>query len=431
MCLIPALVSGVIADEHRARRSITSSQADYRVPRLYWENWAARMVHVATFVALGIPVVCLLALYGGLNPENVFYVYGGTLTTVIFTSGFSILLSIMARRPRDAIVAAYGIGAVWLLVPLWIQPTARYLDGGSLWWVRPLNEWALMTNPRFVWEYTPNLMFRLGGPRGAWFATQFSKAFYWMVALQSLFGILFITLAVLGLRPMRGSSWPGAQPQVGRWWRLVTRLRAITLARVAAPLTQNRLLSTPAARPPCGDDPMLWKERHTSIGGGLRWLGSRPVVLSFSVLLGCFLFDVASPLIVDNWSAGGNGAFRPDVSEALRGTSMVLAVMGMLGVAASAAVSLTGEREQDTWISLATTLLTPNEIIRASNSAQSGASAGSGWRYSRYGPSECCSGRFIRWAPWPRPRTLCSSPGSLQRSVSWPHRLRKTRPGRS
>src|SRR4029077_10941542 len=42
-----------------------------------------------------------------------------------------------------------------------------------------------------------------------------------------------------------------------------------------------------------------------------------------------------------------------------------LAVLAMLGVAAAAAVSLTGEREQDTWTSLATTLLTPAEIVRA------------------------------------------------------------------
>jgi hypothetical protein len=53
------------------------------------------------------------------------------------------------------------------------------------------------------------------------------------------------------------------------------------------------------------------------------------------------------------------------VSDALRSSSMILAVLGMLGVAASAAVSMTGEREQDTWISLATTLLTPAEIVRA------------------------------------------------------------------
>ena len=60
-------------------------------------------------------------------------------------------------------------------------------------------------------------------------------------------------------------------------------------------------------------------------------------------------------------------AFRSqaEVSAWLRTASVALAVLGMLGVAASAAVSLTGEREQDTWISLATTLLTPAEVIRA------------------------------------------------------------------
>jgi hypothetical protein len=44
---------------------------------------------------------------------------------------------------------------------------------------------------------------------------------------------------------------------------------------------------------------------------------------------------------------------------------MVLAVLGILGVAAAAAVSITSEREQDTWTSLMPTLLTPAEIVRA------------------------------------------------------------------
>ena len=89
----------------------------------------------------------------------------------------------------------------------------------------------------------------------------------------------------------------GRQPQTGWWSRLAARVRAITRARAAAALTQNELLITPLDRPPCGDDPMLWKERHTSLGGGLRWLGSRPMVLFFSVLLGCYLLDVAYPVV--------------------------------------------------------------------------------------------------------------------------------------
>ena len=89
------------------------------------------------------------------------------------------------------------------------------------------------------------------------------------------------------------------------------------------------------------------------------------MVLFFSVLLGCYLLDVAYPTVAGVFDAGGRRESRMVVSDALRGSSMALAVLGMLGIAASAAVSVTGEREQDTWISLSTTLLTPGEIIRA------------------------------------------------------------------
>jgi hypothetical protein len=53
------------------------------------------------------------------------------------------------------------------------------------------------------------------------------------------------------------------------------------------------------------------------------------------------------------------------MNEAIRESSTALTVLGMLAVAAAAAVSLTGEREQDTRVSLATTDLTPDEIVRA------------------------------------------------------------------
>jgi hypothetical protein len=164
---------------------------------------------------------------------------------------------------------------------------------------------------------------------------------------------------------MRGNAWPGGQPQTGWWSRLVNRFQAITRARVATSLTQNQLLIAPPNRAPCGDDPMFWKERHTSAGGGLRWLGSRPMVLFFGVLLGCYLLDVSYPVLSDWLDGRWRQAPSAEVSDALRGSSEVLAVLAMLGVAAAAAVSLTGEREQDTWTSLATTLLTPAEIVRA------------------------------------------------------------------
>jgi hypothetical protein len=81
LCLIPALVAGVIADEHQRKTLHYLLASQLSSAEIVLGKLAARMAHIGTYVALGVPVVCLLALYGGLNPENVFYVYLGTSTT--------------------------------------------------------------------------------------------------------------------------------------------------------------------------------------------------------------------------------------------------------------------------------------------------------------------------------------------------------------
>ena len=110
---------------------------------------------------------------------------------------------------------------------------------------------------------------------------------------------------------------------------------------------------------------MLWKERFTRMSGGLKWLGSRPVALFFIVLLGCYLFDVARPALGDVITGKWHDSYFNQVNTGLRFASRVLAVLAVLPISAAAASSITSEREQDTWISLATSLLTPAEIIRA------------------------------------------------------------------
>ena len=116
------------------------------------------------------------------------------------------------------------------------------------------------------------------------------------------------------------------------------------------------------------------------MGGGLKWLGSRSVVLFFSVLLGCYLFDVAWPALSQLAGLRVAVESRTEMNAALRESSTALGILAMLTIAAASAVSLTGEREQDTWISLATTLLTPGEIIRAKQFGAVSSAGGSGWR---------------------------------------------------
>ncbi len=149
LCLLPALVAGVIADDHQRKTLHYLLASRLSSGEIVFGKLGARLIHVGTFVALGLPVVALLLLYGGLNPENVLYVYLGTFTTVMSVAGFAILISVLARRPRDAVLVTYAVEAIWLLGPPAIHPIATYLDG-SLSWVAPLNNVLLLTNPIVV-----------------------------------------------------------------------------------------------------------------------------------------------------------------------------------------------------------------------------------------------------------------------------------------
>jgi ABC-type transport system involved in multi-copper enzyme maturation permease subunit len=375
MLLIPALVSGVIADEHQRMTLHYLLASRLSSAEIVLGKMGARLVHVGSFVALGLPVVSLLMLYGGINPMNILYVYSGTLSVTILVAGISIFISILARRPREAMLSAYALEGLWLYVSLAIAPYSKALDW-PLGWVEPVNDVVLMSNPIPLWyQATSFTSTKIVWVERAWLAGRVSSFWAWdggfewefakMAVLQVGFGLLFLGLAIAGLRPLRGSSWPGCEPRAGWWTRLQARYRSVADARAARALARNELLRERAQRPACGENPMLWKERYTRLGGGLRWLSSRPVALFFSVLLGCILFDVGAPVAYDllrgQWSQRSWSA----MNDVIRATSAALALLGMLAVAAASATSLTGEREQDTWTSLATTLLNPGEIIRA------------------------------------------------------------------
>jgi ABC-type transport system involved in multi-copper enzyme maturation permease subunit len=151
LLLIPALVAGVIADEHQRKTLHYLLASRLSSAEIVLGKLGARLLHVGTFVALGLPVISLLGLYGGINPEYVFHVYLGTFTTVLFVAGLSILISTLARRPRDAILAAYGLEAAWIYGTDWISLFAHDL-GGPFFWVGTVNDWLMLSNPFVVWR---------------------------------------------------------------------------------------------------------------------------------------------------------------------------------------------------------------------------------------------------------------------------------------
>jgi ABC-type transport system involved in multi-copper enzyme maturation permease subunit len=365
LLLVPALVAGVIADEHQRKTLHYLLASRLSSAEIVLGKLGARLWHLGVFVALGLPVVSLLGLYGGINPQYVFHVYLTTFTTVLVVASLSILVSTLARRPREAIVATYGLEAAWIYGPIWISPFAHEL-GGAFFWVGPVNDWMMLSNPLTLWHELTwrTSSIRWGNRMGPWFFLQLHERSYWLAGLQAVFFLLFLTLAIIGLRPLRGSTWPGSQPKKGWLTRLREWLRALERNKTVAALTKNELLADRPDHPPCGNNPIVWKERYTTVGGGLRWLGGRPMVLFCSVLLGCYVLDVVQPVISRMFQRDPDYVVLASVNESFRLASIALAVLGMVAIASTAAVSLTDEREQDTWISLATTLLTPGEIVR-------------------------------------------------------------------
>jgi ABC-type transport system involved in multi-copper enzyme maturation permease subunit len=351
MVLTPALVAGVIADERQRKTLDYLLASQLSSTEIVLGKLAARLLHVGVLVAIGLPVVCLIALFGGLDPWDVLAIYVGTGSVTLFVASLSIALSTVARRPREAILVAYILLASWLILPTMIDPIAWHLDW-PLRWVKPVNDLVLLAHPLQVWWQMRGVArFRINQWGAPGFVAKLANDAFWsglvMVGIQSALSALFLILAVWKIRRLKrgGAAWG---------WQ---RRRGLA-----------RLLDAGPERPGCGDDPMLWKERHAATGG-LSWLSSRPVVLCLTVLLGCYLYDTARPafagMIHQGLASPQAREARSVLNGALRESSTLLFGLLLLAVASAGAVSVTSECEQDTWVSLRTTLVSEAEIVRA------------------------------------------------------------------
>jgi hypothetical protein len=70
-------------------------------------------------------------------------------------------------------------------------------------------------------------------------------------------------------------------------------------------------------------------------------------------------------LMANGYGSSGSTRARDDFSVYMRTVGTMLFILWSLGLGAAASAGVTSEREEDTWISLLTTLLTGPEILRA------------------------------------------------------------------
>jgi hypothetical protein len=296
------------------------------------------MLHVGIFLAVGLPVMSLISLFGGVEPLLVALVYGGTVSTAFFLAALAILVSTLARRPREAHAQVYILQLVWLFGPSligWLMPRA-----GGRWaqvyrWFRPANDVLRWSSPLSLVNPA------IGNNPVA--------ACLWMVGLQAAFAIGFIVLAILLLRPVFRREGDGTR----------------RLGWLLEPRRARRFLP----RPEVGDDAMLWKERYVSRTSGVVKLASAFLLLLVVGFLGYGTYQLAQPAFVELWEHGYDATDsyrdRQQFNVFLRAICTMLYVAWCLGTASLAAAGVVSEREEDTWTSLIATPLGGEEILRA------------------------------------------------------------------
>jgi hypothetical protein len=337
--LTPALVAGAIAEE-RQRRSLD----DLLTTRLtggaiVLGKGAARLLHLAMYVAIGLPIMSLMALFGGVDPPMLLLAYAGTASTALFLAALSLLVSTEVRKVREALSLAYGLGLGWLIVPVAIAEAVPRAWPVLYREIEPVNTWVGSSGPLWALRLSALL-----SKAGSLEAVAPPKDALWMVGLQLAAATGMASLAVWRLRPAQRRLGAGEPARArGPWrWRLW-------------------------ARPAVGDDPMLWKECHTSRTTGVAKLVAAAVVLLLLAGLAALTYNLAAPAFRELLASGygPEGVHRRTFNIYLRLVGTGLALVLTLGVARNAAVGITAEREEQTWASLLATTLESATILRA------------------------------------------------------------------
>lgn len=348
IALTPAYVAGVIAQERQRGTLDALLATDLRSREIVLGLLLSRLANLALLVAAGLPILSLVLLWGGVDPELVLATFAGTGLTMVSLAGVSIFQSVNARRPRDAILRTYVIVAAFLVVSslmeivlLWsvVLGWDRVLDhvlihGEYQLMVRDLLDWSSIGNP-LVLVYRLSRGVNRGGNVDI-LAWHFLRD-YGIVHL--LIAFLCIMAAVVRLRLVAQRQTAGKSPEFA-----ATRVR------------QRKKRARPPRWTPVAGRGMLWKETvvEARLGRGALgwfWLGVRVTVLFWLAIHICFHLGRWLP-------TGPKDSLVQLMNFWVRTATVLMACFMLLAVAVRAAGSVSGERDRQTLDGL---LVTPLE----------------------------------------------------------------------
>lgn len=300
----PAATAGAICLD-RARGTLTHLMVtDLSDGEIVLGKLAARLVPVFGLVGCALPVMAILTLLGGVDPDALVGAFLVTLGVAVFGCSLALVFSLWAGKTHEALLGTYAVWGLWLLA----RPMLSMLGGlyGLSPWLPP------RTFDPFTLAFSPYM--RPG-------SVVWGDYLRFLGVTLSLSAAL-ATLAVLRLRAV--CTRDRARPKGPRW--LASR---------------PRIPSLPG--PTLDFNPVLWREWHRNRPP--RW--ARAIGLLFVIL--STICSVAAVVSGSGWTSAWVNGFQVSI--------------GLLFLSVTAATSLAEERARGSLDVLIATPLSTRQIV--------------------------------------------------------------------
>ncbi len=254
---------------------------------------AACMTFLIAGFGAGLPIMLLLHPLGGIDLRLILLAYAGMTTAAFFTIALGICVSTGGTNVRVASAVSVLAWFAWLIGPFFVAMVFPRVGLRLPSFVSAANAWVMASSPLA-------LVFKIAG--GATPSSGLVVAVAWMCGLQVAGGALLLLWAIARLRSAFRRSVSGGRQGL------------------AARLTQPGWRWRP--KPPVGDDPILWRERHTARAGLIAHAIGLLFGLGMYGILAYVTLVFARPALIEVWRhgyrSGITSAERPEWNLAIR-----------------------------------------------------------------------------------------------------------------
>jgi ABC-type transport system involved in multi-copper enzyme maturation permease subunit len=312
--LTPALLAGTLSGERMQASLALLFACQVSSREIVLGRLIGRLAIFLQILLASLPALALAGGLCGLNLLHMLLIIALPLVVAFGNGGLACAASVYSRRGRDALLAVYLFDILLLLAPLFVS-----LLGGNPEWVAPLDPYWPLASAAGGLTWLPAAL---------------------TIATWTIFGVLGVALAAM-------------------------RLRSASLQPAESTRRKRRILRRHRV-PPVGKRPMVWKELYIeqmrTVNRIARLLGLVLIVLYLGgsfLLAGLILLGRIDPA----WSGLQNLAQMQYRSFAFANTAMAWLIQWAIGL--RAAVSISSERERNTWDSLLCSPLDGLEIVTA------------------------------------------------------------------